>query len=410
MTSSSRRSAVMLPRRRALSLMGAGTVALATPAIAQTKQMPGVTAKEILIGQTMPYSGPASSYAPIGHIEVAYTKFINDQGGINGRMLKLLSLDDGYSPPRTLEQTRKLVEEEGVSFIFQQLGTPTAMATRRYLNQKKVPQLFVASGATQFGDRDNFPWTMGWQISYQIEGRVYARYIMTEKPGAKIGVLYQNDDSGKDFLKGFKDGLGDKAGMIAAAISYEPTDPTVDSQVLQLHSAGVDALYVSSIPKVTAMALRKVRDLNWNPLYVISSVGASVSSALAPAGLDKAVGLVTGAYLKDPSDPQWAGDPGFQDWLAFMRKYQPNGDLTDASYVYGYTVTQTLAATLKQCGEDLSRENIIRQAASLDLELPMMHKGIRFHTTATNYHGMKKLRLQRFDGKAWVPFGEPIGV
>ena len=397
-----------ISRRRALAL--AGSAALAAPAIARAKQAPGVTATEILLGQTMPYSGPASSYAPIGHVEIAYTNFINDQGGINGRKIKLLSLDDGYSPPKTLEQTRRLVEEEGVAFIYQPLGTPTSMATRRYLNQKQVPQLFVASGATQFGDRESFPWTMGWQISYQIEGHVYARYVMTEKPAAKIAVLYQNDDSGKDFTKGFKDGLGDKSSMIVAAVSYEPTDPTVDSQIVQLHSSGADTLFVASIPKVTAMALRKVRDLNWNPLYIIASVGASVSSGLAPAGLDKAVGLITGAYLKDPSDPQWASDPGFRDWLAFMKKYQPNGDLTDGSNVYGYSVTQTLAIMLKQCAEDLSRENIIRQAANLDIELPMLHKGIRFHTTPTDYYGMKKMRLQRFDGKAWVPFGEAIGV
>ena len=400
----------MIPvsRRRALAL--AGSAALARPAIAQIPQAPGVTATEILIGQTMPYSGPASGYAPIGHVEIAYTNFINDQGGINGRKIKLLSLDDAYTPPKTLEQTRRLVEEEGVAFIFQQLGTPTAMSARRYLNQKKVPQLFVASGATQFGDRENFPWTMGWQISYQIEGHVYARYVMNEKPDAKIAVLYQNDDSGKDFMKGFKDGLGDRASMIVAAVSYEPTDPTVDSQIVQLQSSGADALFAASIPKVTAMALRKVRELAWNPMYIIASVGASVASGLAPAGLDKAAGLVTGAYLKDPSDPQWAEDQGFKDWLAFMKKYQPNGDLSDGSNVYGYSATQTLAVMLKQCGEDLSRENILRQAANLDIELPMLHKGIRFHTTATDYYGMKKMRLQRFDGKAWVPFGEPIGV
>src|ERR1019366_4922741 len=397
-----------ISRRQALVLTGSAT--LATPAIAQSKQAPGVTATEILLGQTMPYSGPASGYAPIGHVEVAYTNFINDQGGINGRKIKLLSLDDGYSPPKTLEQTRRLVEEENVTCIYQQLGTPTSMATRRYLNQKQVPQLFVASGATQFGDRDNFPWTMGWQISYQIEGRVYARYVLNERPDTKIAILYQNDDSGKDFLKGFKDGLGDKASMLVATVSYEPTDPTVDSQVVQLQSSGADTLFVASIPKVTAMALRKVRDLTWNPLYIIASVGASVSSGLAPAGLDKAIGLITGAYLKDPSDPQWADDPGFKDWLAFMKQYQPNGDLSDASNVYGYSVTQTLAITLKQCGEDLSRENIIRQAANLDIELPMLHRGIRFHTTSTDYYGMKEMRLQRFDGKAGVPFGEPVGV
>jgi branched-chain amino acid transport system substrate-binding protein len=398
----------LLSRRRTLAL--AGSAALATPSIAQTKQYPGVTGGEILIGQTMPYSGPASGYAPIGHIEAAYVDFINDRGGINGRRIRLLSLDDGYAPPKTLEQTRRLVEEDGVSFMFQQLGTPTAMAARRYLNQKKVPQLFVASGATQFGDRDSFPWTMGWQISYQIEGRIYARYMMNEKPDAKIAVLYQNDDSGKDFLKGFKDGMGDKAGMVVATLSYEPTDPTVDSQILQLHGSGADTLFAASIPKVTAMALRKVRELAWNPIYLIASIGASVASGLAPAGLDKAVGLISGAFLKDPSDPQWADDPGYKDWLAFMKKYQPNGDLSDGSYVYGYSVSQTLAIMLKQCGEDLSRENILRQAASLDIELPMMHRGIRFRTTLTDYSGIKKMRLQRFDGKAWVPFGEPIGV
>src|ERR1700677_1615312 len=261
----------ILSRRRALAV--AAATSLATPAIAPTKQYPGVTDTEILLGQTMPYSGPASGYAPIGHVEVAYTNFINDQGGINGRKIKLLSLDDGYSPPKTLEQTRRLVEEEGVALIYQQLGTPTSMATRRYLNQKQIPQLFVASGATQFGDRDNFPWTMGWQISYQIEGRVYARYVMSERPDAKIAILYQNDEFGSDFLKGFKDGLGDQVSLITAAVSYEPTDPTVDSQVVQLQSSGADTFFAASIPKVTAMALRKVRELKWNPLYIIASVG-----------------------------------------------------------------------------------------------------------------------------------------
>ena len=402
----------VLSRRGILGLAGGllGTSVLAAPAIAQTKQNPGVTDTEILIGQTMPYSGPASGYAPVGHVEAAYVDFLNDLGGIYGKKIKLLSMDDGYSPPKTLEQTRRLVEEEGVSFIFQPLGTPTSMATRRYLNQKRVPQLFVASGATQFGDRENFPWTMGWQVSYQIEGRVYARYIMNEKPDAKIGVLYQNDDSGRDFLKGLKDGLGDQSGRVVAEVSYEPADPTVDSQIVQLQTSGADALFAAAIPKFTAMALRKVRELAWNPLYVIASVGASVSSGLAPAGLDKATGLVTGAYLKDPSDPQWADDPGFKDWLAFMKIYQPNGDLTDSGNVYGYSAAQTLAVTLKQCGDDLSRDNILRQATSLDIELPMLHRGIRFHTTATDYYGIKKMRLQRFDGHAWVPFGEPIGV
>ncbi|MBN8896963.1 MAG: ABC transporter substrate-binding protein, partial [Rhodospirillales bacterium] len=270
-------------RRQALSLAGASL--LATPAIAQSKQAPGVTATEILVGQTMPYSGPASSYAPIGRTEVAYFDFINAQGGINGRKIKLISLDDGYSPPKTVEQTRRLVEEDGVALIFNQLGTPCATATRKYLNVKKVPQIFVASGATQFGDYQAYPWTMGWQVSYQIEGRVYARYVLETKPDAKIGILYQNDDSGKDFAKGFRDGLGDRAKQIVASTSYEVTDPTVDSQILQLQSAGADAVFIPSVPKFTGMALRKVRELNWNPLDVIASVGSSVSSGLAPVGL-----------------------------------------------------------------------------------------------------------------------------
>jgi branched-chain amino acid transport system substrate-binding protein len=402
----------ILTRRRALALAAPSLAAfkLATPALAQTKQAPGVTDTELLIGQTMPYSGPASSYAPIGKVEVAYIDMINSQGGVNGRKIKLLSLDDGYSPPKTVEQTRKLVEEDGVACIFQQLGTPCATATRKYLNAKKIPQIFVASGATQFGDPEHFPWTIGWQVSYQIEGRVYARYILDTKPDAKIAVLFQNDDSGKDFLKGFKDSLGDRIGQLVAATSYEPTDPTVDSQVVQLHASGADAVFVGGIPKFNAMALRKVRDLGWDPLYVIATVGSSVSSGLAPAGLDKAVGLVTGAYMKDPSDPQWQDDPNFKDWLAFMQKYMPGSDLADINNVYGYCAAQTGIQVFKQCGQDLSRENIMRQAANLDIQLPMFQAGIRYRTTATDYLGIKRLRLQRFDGKAWVPFGDPIAA
>ena len=399
---------LQLTRRRALTLAASSTLAM--PAIAQPKQYPGITASEILLGQTMPYSGPASSYAPIGRVEVAYMDFINAQGGVNGRKIKLLSVDDGYSPPKTVEQTRRLVEEEGVAFIFQQLGTPTSTATRKYLNQKQVPQVFIASGATQFGDREQFPWSMGWQVSYQIEGHVYARYVQQTKPDAKIAILYQNDDAGKDFYKGFRDGMGDKLHQIIVATSYEPTDPTVDSQVVQMQGTGADTLFVASLPKFTGLTLRKVRDMSWNPLFIVASVGSSVSSALVPVGIDRAVGLISGAYLKDPSDPQWKDTPAFKDWLAFMQKYQPGGDLTDINNVYGYSAAQTLIPVLKQCGEDLSRSNVMRQAANLDLQLPMLHDGIRFHTTATDYYGIKQLRLQRFDGKAWVPFGSPIGT
>ncbi len=397
----------ILTRRKVLALTG---TALATPAIAQSKQAPGVTATELLIGQTMPYSGPASSYAPIGKVEVAYIDMINKKGGINGRRIKLLSLDDGYSPPKTVEQTRRLVEEDGVACIFQQLGTPCGMATRKYLNAKKVPQIFVASGATQFADPEHYPWTIGWQVSYQIEGRVYAKHILQTKPNAKMAVLYQNDDSGRDFLKGFKDGLGERIGQLVATNSYEPTDPTVDSQVVELHASGADALFVGGIPKFNAMALRKVRDLNWNPMYLIATVGSSVSSGLAPAGLDKAVGLITGAYMKDPSDPQWKTDPGYVDWLAFMNEHMPGSDLSDINNVYGYCAAQTGVQVFTQCGNDLSRENIMRQAANLDIQLPMFQNGIRYHTTATDFLGIKRLRLQRFDGKAWVPFGEPIAA
>jgi hypothetical protein len=397
----------LLTRRTTLA---AAAAALATPAIAQTKQAPGVTATELLIGQTMPYSGPASSYAPIGKTEAAYVQMVNDQGGINGRKIKLLSLDDGYSPPKTVEQTRKLVEEESVAAIFQQLGTPCAMATRKYLNSKKVPQIFIASGATQFADPATYPWTMGWQISYQIEGKVYARYILATKPSARIAVMTQNDDSGRDFLKGFREGLGDRVSQIVKEETYEPTDPTVDSQIVSLHGSGADTLFTSGIPKFCAMALRKVRDLGWDPMYVITTTMSSVSSSFAPVGLDKATGIITGAYMKDPSDPQWQDDPAFKDWLAFMRKYQPGADLTDINNVYGYCAAQTGMQVFAQCGNDLSRENIMRQAASLDFQLPMFQAGIRYRTTATDYLGIKRLRLQRFDGKAWVPFGEPIAA
>ena len=401
----------MISRRRALILTGSALAApLAMPNIAPAKQAPGVTDKEILLGQTMPYSGPASSYAPIGKTEVAYMQMINDQGGINGRTIKLLSVDDGYSPPKTVEQARKLVEEEGVAALLQPLGTPTNMAIRKYMNVKKVPQLFCATGSSGFDLPQEFPWTIGWQCNYQIEGMVYARYILNEKPNAKIACLYQNDDSGLDFMKGFRDGLGDKVNQIVKAVSYEVTDPTVDSQIVELHSTGADAFFAGGIPKFCAMALRKVRDLNWNPIYVITTTMASVSSGIAPAGLDKGVGLITGSYMKDPSDPQWESDPAYKDWLAFMQKYQPGADIKDINNVYGYCGAQTGLQVIRQCGNDLSRENMMKQAANLNFQLPMFHKGIPFNTTPTEFRGIRKLRLQKFDGKAWVPFGDPISA
>ncbi len=327
----------MLSRRSALALPLAGL--LARPALAQTRQAPGVTASEILIGQTMPYSGPAVSYAVIGKSEAAYFQMINDQGGVNGRKIKFLSLDDGYVPPKTVEQTRRLVEQDEVAFVFGPLGTPTNNATRKYLNDKKVPTLFLATGATQFGDYKHYPWTMGWQPTYQIEGHAYAKYVLATKPGAKVAVLYQDDDSGKDYLKGMKDGLGEaNAKMLVATASYEVTDPTVDSQIVSLQNSGADVLFMTGIPKFTAMGMRKVADVGWHPMFFISSTGSSVATAVVPAGPEKCVGIMTCAYLKDPTDKQWANDPGYLGWLAFMKKFYPDGDLTDFNNAYGYSL------------------------------------------------------------------------
>ncbi len=401
-----------ITRRQTLTLATAATLAtkFATPAIAQTKQAPGITATEILLGQTMPYSGPASSYAPIGFSQLAYFEKINQQGGVNGRKIKVISLDDGYSPPRTVEQTRRLVEQDEVAAIFLQLGTPTATATRKYLNAKKVPQIFIASGASQFGDFENFPWSIGWQPSYRIEAAIYAKYVLANKPDAKIAVLYQNDDSGKDYSRGFRDGLGDQAGRIVATVSYEVTDATIDSQISQLRDSGANTFFAHAVPKFQAMAVRKTFDLDWKPLYLMTNVSSSVASGINPAGPEKAIGHLTAAYMRDPTDPNGMETTGYRDWLAFMQKYQPQGDIRDINNVYGYCAAQTLIPVLTQCGEDLSRENIMKQAANIDIQLPMFHTGVRFATSARDYYGIKKLRMQRFDGKGWAPFGEPVGV
>jgi ABC-type branched-subunit amino acid transport system substrate-binding protein len=387
----------------------AGAAAL-TALPARAENAPGVTDKEILFGQTMPYSGPASSYGTIGKAADAYFKMINDKGGINGRTLRMLSLDDGYLPPKTVELTRRMIEEDKVAFLFNCLGTPTNNATRKYTNSKKVPDIFVATGATQFGDWEHYPWTMGWQPTYQTEGRIYAHYILREFPDAKVAVLYQGDDSGRDYFKGIKDGLGDKAAkMIAATATYEVSDPTVDSQILTLRDAGADVLFMTGIPKFNAMGIRKAFDIGWKPrLFCISSTGSSVATAIVPAGVEKAVGVVTANYLKDPTDKQWAADPGFIEWRAFLNKYYPDADTTDVNNAYGYTCAQTLVQALTQCGNDLSRENIMRQAASLDIALPMLQPGIRVKTGPHDYYPLKQMRLVRFDGTAWVPFGEAI--
>jgi ABC-type branched-subunit amino acid transport system substrate-binding protein len=390
----------------------AGAAALSTPFIrsARADNAIGVTDKEILFGQTMPYSGPASSYGTIGKSSDAYFKMINDKGGINGRMLRFLSLDDGYLPPKTVELTRRLIEEDKVAFLFNPLGTPTNNATRKYINSKKVPHLFLATGATQFGDREHYPWTIGWQPTYQTEGHIYARHILDKYADAKVAVLYQGDDSGRDYFKGIKDGLGDKAEkMIVATASYEVSDPTVDSQILTLRESGADVFFMTGIPKFNAMGIRKVFDIGWKPrLFAISSTGSSVASAIIPAGADKATGVVTTSYLKDPTDKQWATDPGFIEWKAWLEKYYPGADPLDVNNVYGYSTAQTMVQTLKQCGNDLSRENIMKQATNLNFVPPMLQPGVKVTTGPEDYYPLKQMRLVRFDGTAWVPFGDAI--
>jgi branched-chain amino acid transport system substrate-binding protein len=382
----------------------------AAPAFAQKKYDTGASDTEIKIGQTMPYSGPASAYGTIGRIEAAYFKMINDQGGINGRKLTLISLDDGYSPPRTVEATRRLVEQDEVLFDFQPLGTAANSAIRKYMNAKKVPQLFVATGATMWGDPKHYPWTMGWQPAYQTEGKIYAKDILTNHPNAKVAVLYQNDDYGKDLLKGLKDGLGAKASsLIVKEASYEVTDPSIDSQILSLKDSGADVFVNITTPKFAALAIRKVYDSGWRPTHYLANVSLSIGAVLTPAGLEKSVGLMTVAYLKDATDTEWENDAAMNDYKAFLKKYYPEGNIADSSNVYGYSAAQTLVQVLKQCGDNLTRENVMKQAASLKhLQLPLARPGIEVNTGPDDFFPFEALQLQRFDGKHWVAFGKVI--
>jgi len=397
-----------LPKKQLASVVLSVLALAASSALAEKKYGPGASDSEIKIGQTMPYSGPASSYGTIGKAEVAYLKMINEQGGINGRKINLISLDDGYSPPRTVEQIRRLVEEEQVLFTFQTLGTPPNTAIQKYMNAKKVPQLLVATGATKWGDPEHYPWTMGWQPTYQHESHIYAKYLLKNKPNAKIGILYQNDDYGKDYLKGFKEGLGDKAAsMIVAEVSYEVTDPSVDTQIVTLQASGADTFFNITTPKFAAQAIRKAYDTGWRPLQFINNVSSSIASALQPAGLDKSVGLLSSQFAKDPTDPAWKDDKGIKDYLSFMKKYYPDGNPDDILNVYGYGAAQTLVQILKQCGDDLTRDNVMRQGANLkDLEVPTLLPGIRINTSPTDFYPIEQVQLMRFDGKTWVRFGE----
>jgi ABC-type branched-subunit amino acid transport system substrate-binding protein len=371
---------------------------------------PGVTDTEIKIGNINPYSGPASAYGTIGKSIAAYFKMVNDEGGVNGRKIDFISLDDGYSPPKTVEQARKLVEQEHVLLIFQSLGTPTNTAIHKYMNAKKVPQLFVATGAGKWNDPKHFPWTMGWQPSYPGEAHVYAHYLLTQKPNAKVGILYQNDDYGKDYLNGFLAGLGAKAKtMVVAKESYEVTDPTVDSQIIKLKDSGADTFFNITTPKFAAQAIRKAYDSGWKPLQFLNNVSASVGSVLKPAGLDKSIGLITTAYIKDATDPQWKDDPDMKAWVAWMDKYYPAGDKLNNSNIYGYAVAYTMTEVLKRAGDNLTRANIMKVASHLkDLHVPLLLPGITITTSPTDFAPIQCEQLAKFDGEKWALFGDVI--
>ncbi|HYM04855.1 MAG TPA: ABC transporter substrate-binding protein [Stellaceae bacterium] len=390
---------------------GVGFIALTSLASpAGAADTPGVTATDIKIGNTEAYSGPASSYGVIGKTEAAFFNMVNEQGGVAGHKINFISLDDGYSPPKTVEQVRRLVEQDEVAFTFNLLGTPPNTAVQKYLNQKKVPQLFVATGADKWGNYKEFPWTIGYQPSYRTEAQIYAKYILKKKPNAKIGILYQNDDFGKDYVLGMKDVLGDKyATMVVKEQSYETTDPTVDSQIVTLQGAGVDTLLTAAIPKFAAQAIRKIYDIGWKPLHLLTNVSISQASVLTPAGPEKAVGIISATYGKDPSDPAFKDDAGIKQWRAFMDKYMPGADLTDLNTVYGYGVSLTMLHVLKQCNGDFSRENIMKQAANIkDLELPTLLPGIKINTSPTNYHPIRQMQLQKWTGTTWERFGDVI--
>jgi len=384
------------------------TLALSVSAAsAQKKYDPGASDTEIKIGQTMPFSGPASAYSSIGKTQAAYFKMINDQGGINGRKINLTQYDDAYSPPKAVEQIRKLVESDEVLLTFQIIGTPVNAAVQKYLNSKKVPQLFAATGASRFTDAKNFPWTMGFNPNYFVEGRIYGQYILKEHPDAKIGVLYQNDDLGKDYLNGLKAGLGDKAAkMIVTEASYEVSDPTVDSQVLKIKDAGADLFYSATTPKQAAQAIKKIAEMNWHPTQIVDINATSVGAVLKPAGFDAAKGLISVNYGKEPLDPTWKDDAGLKKYFDFMAKYYPDGDKDSNFNTYGYATAQLLVHVLKQCGDDLTRENVMKQATSLkdfawDTALP----GIKANTSPTDYRVNKQLQMMKFNGERWELFG-----
>ncbi|MGM4888198.1 ABC transporter substrate-binding protein [Tardiphaga sp. 20_F10_N6_6] len=402
---------MMLARSMRLAALPAAMALLAasvSSALAQKKYDTGATDTEIKIGNIIPYSGPASAYGTIGKTETAYFNMINAQGGINGRKINFISYDDAYSPPKAVEQVRRLVESDEVLVVFNPLGTPSNTAIQKYLNGKKVPQLFVATGATKWNDPKNFPWTIGWQPSYQSEAQIYAKYLLKEKPNAKIGVLYQNDDFGKDYLKGFKDGLGDKAAsMITIEDSYEIAEPTIDTHVVKLKAANPDVLMIFTTPKFAAQTIKKTAELGWKPLQILANVSVSVGAVMQPAGFDNAQGVLSASYTKDGTDSQWKDDPGMKKWNAFLDKYMPDANKADSSTVYGYGAAQTLVKVLQMCGDDLTRANVMKQTASLkDFTPDTLLPGITINTSPTDFAPISQLQMQRFKGDKWERFGE----
>jgi branched-chain amino acid transport system substrate-binding protein len=396
--------------RSKLGALAAFTLMVAvTPAPAQKQYSPGASDTEIKIGTTTPYSGPASAYSAGAVSATAYFTMINEQGGVNGRKINFISLDDAYSPPKTVEQIRRLIESDEVLFLVNPVGTATNMAVVKYINQKQVPHLFVGSGATVFNDPEHYPWTMSWTPHYASEGEIYAKYILSTKPDAKIGILAQNDDLGRDYLLGFKRGLGDKAAtMIVSTQTYNTTDPTVDSQVVSLKSAGADVFFIVTIPKFSAQAIRKAYDIDWHPQEFVVSIGSSIAGAIKPAGFEAAKGIISAAYQKDPADPQWKDDPAMQAWNVWMDKYNPRISKSDYYGPYGYNIGHAVVQLLKQCGDNLTRENIMKQASHLNMELPLLLPGIRLKTTPTDLRPIQQMRLVRFDGSRYVLFSDVL--
>jgi branched-chain amino acid transport system substrate-binding protein len=400
-----------MKRRTVVAGLAAGVVGgLVRPARAAT--VVGVTKTEIKIGHTIPYSGNASSYGVIGRANAAFFKRLNDQGGVGGRMVNFISYDDGYNPAKTVEQVRRLVEQDQVACLFNTLGTPTNSAIHKYVNAKKVPHLFLSTGADKWADPKNFPWTIGWQPSYRTEAQIYATYIKKQKPGAKAALIYQNDDFGKDYLNGLRDSFGkDFDKVFVKVLTYESSDSTIDSQVVSMKESGADVIVSACIPKFSAQLIRKAYDIGWKPQHFMSNVSSSVGATITPAGPEKAVGIITSQYLKDPTDPEWKSDAGMNEWRAFMAKYLPDGDLTDGGYVFSYGVCTTMAQVLKQCGDDFSRENIMKQALNLKNEaVPVLLPGISVSTAPDNYHPIRQMQLTRWDGKTWERFGDVLAA